>query len=254
MKKDNALSPKSSKRRQTIRGSRRPLMFTLVLIFSVVTLAVGSAWLPSKISASRLEQDAGDSQSISAAALQQIQALEDEKASRTPAQQKIDSQLLYAMKMERAEPIASGVNSLQVNVGANDQGRVVVDISASVNDKLLQMLVSNGANVLVSTPDYNSVRVEVSLNRLEDIAASDSVYFIQPKQEYMLNSVSSVSGPSAPAVDLRSSADFKNRAQRVRGQLAKALTNLDGRIVQITERPSVPCSLPPASSVPRSRY
>jgi len=36
---------------------------------------------------------------------------------RTPAQQKIDSQLLYALKMERAEPVASGVNSLQVEVG-----------------------------------------------------------------------------------------------------------------------------------------
>ena len=40
--------------------------------------------------------------------MQQIQALEDEKGSRTPAQKKIDSQLLYAMKMERAEPIAAG--------------------------------------------------------------------------------------------------------------------------------------------------
>src|SRR6267143_6221412 len=190
MKKDNTLSPKSSKRRQTIRGSRRPLLFTLVLIASVVTLAVGSAWLPSKISASRLVQtDVGASQTISSAVLQQIQALEDEKESRTPAQQKIDSQLLYAMKMERAEPIASGVSSLQVNVGASEQGRVVVDISASVDDKLFQLLANNGAVVLVSTPEYNSVRVEVALNRLEDIAASDSVHFVQPKMEYVLNDV-----------------------------------------------------------------
>src|SRR6266850_4860595 len=225
MKKDNAISPKSSKRRQTIRGSRRPLLFTLVLIASVVTLAVGSVLLPGKISASRLDQtDAGGSQEISSAVLQQIQALEDEKEARTPAQRKIDSQLLYAMKMQRAEPIASGVSSLQVNVGASEQGRVVVDISASVDDRFLQLLANNGAVVLVSTPDYNSVRVEVALNRLEDIAASDSVHFIQPKQEYMLNSVS---GPTAPAVDdLQKSSGFKSRAQRVRAQLAKALTNM----------------------------
>jgi hypothetical protein len=225
MKKDNAIFPKSSKCRQTIRGSRRPLLFTLVLIASVVTLAVGSAWLPGKISAARPDQtDGGDGQGISSAVLQQIQALEDEKESRTPAQKKIDSQLLYAMKMQRAEPIASGVSSLQVNVGASEQGRVVVDISASVDDKLLQLLANNGAVVLVSTPDYNSVRVEVALDRLEEIAASDSVHFIQPKQDYMLNNVS---GPPASMVDdVRTPSGFKDRAQRVRAQLAKALTNL----------------------------
>jgi hypothetical protein len=221
MKKDNAIFSKSSKRRQTIRGSRRPLLFTLVLIASVVTLAVGSAWLPGKISAARQDQtDAGGSQEISAAVFQQIQALEDEKESRTPAQRKIDSQLLYAMKMQRAQPIASGVNSLQVNVAASEQGRVVVDISASVDDKLLQLLANNGAAVLVSTPEYNSVRVEVALDRLENIAASDSVYFIQPKMEYLLNDATT----TPLTVDkIRANSGFNARAERVRAQLTRAL-------------------------------
>src|SRR2546421_825801 len=118
MKKDNAISPRSSKRRPMIRGSKRPLLFTLVLIASLVALAAGGILLPSGISASRPNQNDDTSQNISSAVLQQIQALEDEKESCTPAQQKIDSQLLYAMKMQRAEPIASGVNSLQVNVAA----------------------------------------------------------------------------------------------------------------------------------------
>ena len=65
----------------------------------------------------------------------------------------------------------------------------MVDISAAVDDKLLQFLANSGAVVLVSTPEYHSVRVEVSLDRLEAIAGSDSVYFIQPKMEYMLNDV-----------------------------------------------------------------
>jgi len=64
MKKDNAIFPKSSKRRQAIRGSKRPLLFTLILIASVLTLAVGSAWLPSKISASRLAQTDGAGQTV----------------------------------------------------------------------------------------------------------------------------------------------------------------------------------------------
>src|SRR5262245_53144263 len=156
---------KSSKRRQLIRGSRRPLFFTLILIACVITLAVGGGLLPRSRSASRPDQtDSATQQSISAEVMQQIQALENEKDSRTPAQQKIDSQLLYAAKMESAQPSASGVSSLQVNVGATDEGRVVVDITAFVDDRFLQFLERNGATVLVSTPEYHSVRVEVSLN------------------------------------------------------------------------------------------
>src|SRR5262249_41381885 len=150
---------------------------------------VGSTLIPSRILASRDNQDSNLSQSVSTQALQQIQALEDEKESRTPAQQKIDSQLLYAIKMARSEPIAASVNSLQVNVNQSDSGRVVVDINAKVDDQFLKFLAGNGGDVLFSSAEYKSVRVDVPLDRLEAIAASDNVRFIQPKADYMLNQV-----------------------------------------------------------------
>ncbi|HZV60407.1 MAG TPA: hypothetical protein VFF42_08690, partial [Candidatus Eremiobacteraceae bacterium] len=157
-------------------------------------------------------------QGVSPAASLQIQALEDEKESRTPEQQKIDSQLLYALKMERVPPTA--LQSLQVDVGQSEQGRVVVDISGTIDDKLLQVLTNMGATVVVSTPEYNSIRVEVGLDRLEEIALSDSVRFIQPKQDCMLAGVSS---PTTTVDDVRSSTGFHAREQRVRTQLAKEL-------------------------------
>ncbi|MGZ8845236.1 MAG: Calx-beta domain-containing protein [Pyrinomonadaceae bacterium] len=216
----------TSKRSSIITASKRRSFFILILMASVMTLAVGSGLLPGSLSAPLQDQtDTTNQQSISAEVMQQIQALEDEKESRTPAQKKIDSQLLYAAKMERAQPIASGVSSLQVNVGASEVGRVVVDISAAVDDKLLQLLANNGAVVLISTPDYNSVRVEVSLDRLEDIAGSDSVYFIQPKMDYML---SQVNGPVSQRVDdVHGSSDFEARAGRVRQQLTRALSEME---------------------------
>jgi hypothetical protein len=226
MNRDKALQSKSSKRRELIRGSRRPLFFTLILMASVMTLAVGSGLLPGSLSAPLQDKtDSANQQNISAEVMQQIQALEAEKESRTPAQLKIDSQLLYASKMESGQPIASGVSSLQVNVGASDAGRVVVDITALVDDNLIQFLERNGAAILVSTPEYHSVRVEVSLNRLEDIAASDKVRFIQPKAEYML---SQAGNPGSERVDdVHGSRDFEARAERVRQQLTTALSEKD---------------------------
>src|SRR6267378_8316564 len=142
MKKNNAIFPKSSKRRQTIHGSRRPLLFTLILIASVVILAVGIGLSPNRIvttEAARAGQTVDSSgQAISESAMQQIEALIEEKESRTPAQRKINSQLLYAEKMARGEAIARNVQTLAVNVPTDSDGRLVVDITTTVSDSLLE--------------------------------------------------------------------------------------------------------------------
>src|SRR5216684_2258429 len=225
MKRDNATSPKSSKRRQTIHGSRRPLLFTLILIASVLTLAVGSAWLPSKISASRLAQTDGGGQTvgssgqeISESAMQQIEALIEEKESRTPAQRKINSQLLYAEKMARGEAIARNVQTLAVNVPTDSDGRLVVDITTTVSDSLLERLKASGAEIIASVPEFRSVRAEVALNQVETIAAFPEVQFIQPKLEAMTNQADATR-PSARD-DGATFPSFAERAARVQAQFA----------------------------------
>ena len=69
---------------------------------------------------------------ISESALQQIAALQAEKASRTPAQLKMDSQLVYALKQSRGEIIAPGVTNLVINVKVEAKGMVLVDMDAAV--------------------------------------------------------------------------------------------------------------------------
>jgi hypothetical protein len=124
---------------------------------------------------------------IDQSAWQQIQALLEEKEARTAAQQKIDSQLLYAIKMRRGERIATTVQSLSVEVGADDSGRVTVDIAAIVDDKLLNDLRGMGVEVLSVFRQYNSLRAVVLLEQLETIAGFSQVRFIQPKQEALLS-------------------------------------------------------------------
>ena len=97
---------------------------------------------------------------------QQIQALEAEKESRTAAQQKIDSQLLYAIKMRRGESIAPGVQSLAVDLGVDDTGFVTVDVTALVDDQLLKDLAALGIVVSNVFPQYHSLRLVVSLDSL----------------------------------------------------------------------------------------
>ena len=56
--------------------------------------------------------------------LDQIQLLLNEKASRTPAQKKMDSRLLQAVKEKRGEKMVAGVDLLPANVNADAQSNV----------------------------------------------------------------------------------------------------------------------------------
>src|SRR6185503_9369715 len=63
-------------------------------------------------------------QGLSLAVRQQITALLQEKDARTPAQMKLDSQLIYATKMSRGEAIAPGVPTLRLHFAPDANGRV----------------------------------------------------------------------------------------------------------------------------------
>lgn len=156
---------------------------------------------------------------LSANALRQIQALDAEKASRTPAQRKIDSQLLYATKMNRGEAIAAGIETLEVNVGADPAGRVVVDISAKVDDSLLATLHRMGVETSHVFPQYHSLRAKAQLDQLEEIAALPQVRFIQPEQGYMNNSRRQV---TLDEEERRIVPNEQRRAERIRTELLKA--------------------------------
>ncbi|MEP6848308.1 MAG: S8 family serine peptidase [Acidobacteriota bacterium] len=132
---------------------------------------------------------------------QQISALDDEKESRTPAQQKIDSQLIYATKMYLGKQIAAGVQTLEVDVNLENDGRVVVDITTVVDNEVLTAIKQNGGEILVVSETYQSIRARLPITQLEMIAALPQVRFIQPKQQYRLSQQMQRPGLRSPKSD-----------------------------------------------------
>ena len=161
---------------------------------------------------------------ISESAARQIEALIAEKESRTPAQQKIDSQLIYANKMRLGQSIAAGVQSLEVGLTIDSGGRTVVDISAVINDSLLAQLKESRGEVLVSAPQYNTVRALVPLDQIETIAELPEVRFIQPKQESFTSQKRQLPPVESSPDSINVSAGFPARVQQVRAQLTSALS------------------------------
>lgn len=201
----------------------RSLFVPLWLTVALVTLVVGNTIVSSRGSlpatASSAEQT---DERISAAVAAQIESLVQEKRTRTPAQQKVDSQLIYAMKMSRGEPIAAGVQSLTVDVARieGDPNMVVVDIIGKITPSLLDDIKANGGNVVLSMPDYRSVRAEIPLDRLENIAESPDVFYLNSKQEADLQR-------RAPVGPNQSGNSFEARAARVRDRLTAAFATAD---------------------------
>ncbi|HYL91611.1 MAG TPA: S8 family serine peptidase, partial [Alphaproteobacteria bacterium] len=205
-----------SGRAQTVRDSAT----TTDLKFHQFQPAVA----PEKAASSTAAQLPGPN-GMSLGAAQQIQALQQEKESRTPAQRKIDSNVLYTLRMLQGRPAAPGVPFLYTGIDLDENNNIVVDITANVGDSLLQQLSSAGALIFYTNAGLRSVRASIPPSQIESIAASPDVIFISPKQGWAthrvapsLKSHTLLNRPMAPGFELREA--------RVRKQLALAMQSV----------------------------
>jgi hypothetical protein len=148
------------------------------ILVAVTALVMAFSTIPSN-SGLAAQQSGGLSPQVVA----QMNALMDEKVSRTPAQRKMDSQLVYAAKMARGEPIASNVAALRIDLADVNERGVVLDVRADVSDRLLDQMRALGAEVLDVSATYRNIRIRAGVGQIEAIAALPGVTYVQPKHE-----------------------------------------------------------------------
>lgn len=108
-------------------------------------------------------------------AREEIRVLLEEKASWTPTQQKMESQLIHAVRSQSGKALAAGLSHLQPDVRFEADGRVLVDLDASVTPGLLALIRGNGGHVINSHPGFRAIRALVPVNQLETLASSAEV-------------------------------------------------------------------------------
>src|SRR4029079_9517744 len=114
--------------------------------------------------------DAAGVAGVSANALAQIRSLQAEKQSRTPAQQKLDSQLIYAARRSQGRAIVPGVANLVIGAEVRPDGKCLVDIHGAVARPLLEAIVAMGGEIRNSSARFGEIRALVRLDRLEQLA------------------------------------------------------------------------------------
>jgi|SRR5262245_24057788 len=119
----------------------RFLSITLVLLTIVASCLLISPGLHSTSAQQEIR--------LGTEAPRQIEAILDEKASRTPAQRKTESRLLYAIKERRGEALTNHeeVRSPRsaTTAQSDKKGRVEVEIKGNVNKELIVLIEKLGA-------------------------------------------------------------------------------------------------------------
>ena len=149
-------------------------------------LCLAVAWaLESQVAVSSLA--AGPS-ALAAHTRDQLRLLHEEKISRTPAQRKLDSQLVYALRQKRLGFVAPGLARLRPGALAEQDGRLLVDLNATVTPDLIEFIARSGGLVVNSFPRYGAIRAWVSWDTVELLAARRDVRSIRPADTATTNS------------------------------------------------------------------
>jgi len=212
---------KTTKRRK-IALSLLPAILTCICLVGMMVAGVFWTKIPKASAAAQVQND------ISPEALAQIEALIREKESRSGVQTKIDSQLIYELKMRSGQAVADGVQVVATDLPYDNQGRVELDISATVSDSLLDQIRATGAKILNSVAAGGSVSISVDIAQVQAIAALPGVTFVQPKNDAMTSQLERPVTDKKPAKTSRrynTLPDFSTRAANVKSAITTALAS-----------------------------
>jgi hypothetical protein len=93
---------------------------------------------------------------------------------------KLDTQLVLALKKSRGESPFDKPTSLEPNIPVKHNGRVLVDMQATVSTALLNQIVLVGGWVDHSSATATTLRAWVPFSQLEALAGRADVRFIFP--------------------------------------------------------------------------
>lgn len=118
----------------------------------------------------------------------------NEKESRTAAQKKLDSHIVMALKKSRGEPPFDKPTALDPDLVIEADGRVLVDLNATVSRKLLEHIGKNGGRIINSFEASRAIRALVPLARMEALASRADIQFISPAAQATTNTGGAAQG------------------------------------------------------------
>lgn len=105
------------------------------------------------------------------------------------AKDKLDGQLLLALRKSRGEPPFNKPTSLEPAIPIKDGDRVLVDINGSVSKALVDQVKLRGGALPDNSTSNTVLRAMVPLSQLETLALQSDVTFISPAKVSVTNRI-----------------------------------------------------------------
>ncbi|HTL18950.1 MAG TPA: S8 family serine peptidase, partial [Patescibacteria group bacterium] len=117
-----------------------------------------------------------------------------EKLSRSAAQQKIGSQLLYTLRQRRQGVVAFGVKALKPDLHSEPDGRFLVDLQGNVSPALLRVIKIYGGIIINSFERAGMVRALIPIELAETLAQRVDVRSVRPASRASINTAITLEG------------------------------------------------------------
>lgn len=175
---------------------------------------------------------------LSPQAIAQIEAIQELKAELTPAERKVESHLLFAARRFTGRRLDRAVPTRAAAVQLAEGGRVEVDITATVSDRLLAQIEDLGGTVLTSVATHDAIRARLPLAAVPPLAQDAEVRAIRPGDQLLTNRIEELPAAVA-AVAAADGAQFNTGTQTSeadathRAAAARATFGVDGTGVRI---------------------
>ena len=164
------------------------------MILVVVASFLFAASFSTSVLSAADQEESSTTPDLQSSAIEQINALAMEKASRTPAQRKISSQFIYAMKIRENDELMQNVPALKTAAEIAPDDTTLVDIKARVTPSLLREIERIGGKVINSFEEYGAIRARLRLETIESLAANPDIRFIGPAHKAFLKKVNTSEG------------------------------------------------------------
>src|SRR6185295_2687603 len=120
--------------------------------------------------------------SLGPKALLQLDQIYQEKSTRTAAQKKLATPLVYAVRELAADAVMRDLPQLRHPYQKDKSSRLEVDLQAEVTAALLAAIRREGGSVVSSFPRYRAVRAYLPVTVIERLAERSDVAHIRPAE------------------------------------------------------------------------
>jgi hypothetical protein len=122
--------------------------------------------------------------------------VEEKKESPASILDKLDSHIVLALKKSRGEPPFDKPTQLDPDLAIEPDGRVLVDLNATVSKELLARIETDGGKIINSFEATRAIRALVPLSRMEALASRADIQFIAPAAQATTNGGDATQGSS----------------------------------------------------------